>query len=408
MASLIDLRGGVRTGPPATEETWTPEVARFIARQKSKHRPGLTRARCIGDSWAAGNGASTGAKSCYQLLKAALGAQMRFSNYGFAGRPIHALHQAILGDGADAAKQSLTQVERDDIAFGVLGLNDAKGTNWNAQSTGGCGTEPNNFAQLQARAMGLAAWMCIPEANKVRMHTLTNSGPNPGVTFSGAWTHTGFNNFDNFSFTSTTAGTATFDVPRGDLLVIWTGTDSAAAGVCAVTVDGVVYDGWSSLAAYDAWAPSCYFLRLPTNKPHRVVLTLSTPGLMMVDTVACVDTSTDFGASFLYSGPCHLLDVAGPPAQGWAAGATANSAVANGVPALQGRGLANGGCDAFAGAIDRGMAQLFDMGFNVVGTHARVGFNPYTHINPADSLHPNDLGHAHLYSAFSAPLLQII
>lgn len=389
------LAGGGTMNIPAGQ------LDRFLIRHRAKLKKGSTRARATGDSWAAGNGASAGSKAFYALLKATFGADLVFSNFGYAGRPIHGYHAGALIDGTDAASVNLLQIQRDDLAFCVMGLNDVKGVNYNAATAGGCGSDPKNFTELQAKSMGHAAWMCIPEANKVRMHTANNSGPNPAVTFSGAWTHTGYNNFANFSYCATIGASASAQVVKGDLLVIWNGKANAGTGQCKVTVDGVVYEGWNTQASYDDWSPSCYFLRLPTNGTHTVTVTQASAGLCMIDAFACVDTSTDFGGAFLYSGPCHLLDAAGI---GWALGATANSATANGVGAYVDRGVNNGGCDNFAAALDEGMSQLFDWGFNIVNTRARVGFNPNTYISAADSMHPNDLGHSHLYSAKAHPL----
>lgn len=373
------------------------QLDRAAARYKAKYSRGQSRALGSGDSYIIGNGASSAAKSMYGLIKADQAQNFVFGNYGYSGRPIPAYQAAPLAADSGPASMDLLQPRPDDVFFGIWGLNDLRGVSYGA-GVGGPGSDPSLLPQMQAKAQAAATWMLCPESSRVRMHTLTNSGPNPLVTFTGTWDHAG--GFGaGFSFSSTVNATASFTTPVGDLLIIRFGADASASTVCSVTVDGVVVDNWSSGADYDNWSLSCLIVPLKTRGAHSVVLTQTNAGNMMIDSVDCVDTSTDFSATLLYSAPAYLLDGV---STGWSfAGANeANGASAQSITGASVRLYNNGGSDIFAAALEAAMDQLYELGFNVVNTRARVGFRPALYLAGGDTIHPTDIGHAHLAKPF--------
>lgn len=373
------------------------QLERAAFRFKLKFIRGITRAMGVGDSYMLGSGASAAAKAMFGLISAELGRYFAFLNFGFSGKPMSAYQYAPLVSGSGPASLNLLEPVPSDLFFGILGLNDLRGVNAGGGGTGGCGSDPANFPQMQAKAQALVTWLLAPETSRVRMHTKTNSGPNPAVTFTGTWDHAG--GFGaNFSFSSGSGDKAAFTTPPGDLLVIRFGADASSSTTCSVTVDGVVMGYFSSKALYDNWSLSSIIIPLPTNRAHEVVLTQTSSGNMMVDSVDCVDTSTDFGGTLLWSAPAYLPDGAGI---GWssAGGGAANGANAAGASGATAWLYNNGGSDRFAAALETAMNELFMLGFNVVNVHARTGFKQDTHV-AADDLHPNDFGHAHLADPF--------
>jgi hypothetical protein len=368
------------------------QIERAIERYRAKHRKGTSRACLPGDSYALGNGASVAANSYYGKLKAALAGQFAFSNYGVGGQPMVAYLRQASNDGADVSNFKSWQVLADDLFPIMMGLNDLRGSNT------ACGSNPVNLAQMSARAQAVATWLMVPEAAKVRMHTVGDAGANPAVTFAGTWNHGGFGGDPMMSYSTTAGATASFTTPKGNLLVIWTAVDVASTNQCTVTVDGVQVSAWSTAAAYDNWSLSCHIVPLTTNQAHNVVLTQVGAGNMMSSAAACVDTTQDFGATLIYSPPGYLTDAA---AAGWSdAGGALNGATAQALGTAGPYVLNNAGSDRFAVAMWDAMDQLFNLGFNVAYVPARAGFIPAQHI-AADKVHPNDLGHDHIFKAFN-------
>lgn len=372
---------------------------RAVARHRLKHRAGITRLSIVGDSWAAGNGASTGAKSWAGLTATAQAAQFAVSNYGYSGRPVtnYAWAPRISGTGP-ADIYTFTPL-MDDVFAGIWGLNDLCGVDSNAQSTGGCGPDPTNFPQWQSRVQAVATWLMIPEASRVRAHNAANSGANAAVTYAGgAWNHGGYSNNPGFSFGTNAGDTCQFTTTKGDLLVLRFGAPNTANGAMRIEVDGVTLTEVNKNGGFDAYfLMDCIIIRLDTNAQHVVRLTQVGGGNLMFHSCDCVDSSRDFGGTLLYSPPTRLT------LAGWAAGAKAND------PTTQAAGVAawlygNGGSDRFAQALHEAMSDLYDRGFNVAPIHVRAGFNPNVCTSSGDWLHPNDSGHWHIFNKFSAAL----
>jgi len=368
------------------------QIARAAARYPAKHRPGSSFLNVAGDSWANGNGASVGSRAFANRLATRYGSAFRVSNYGYSGRPISGYQQAPRVSGTNQSNAALIQTALGDVTFGIFGLNDLNGIDVNAGNTG-CGPRPENFPNLMTRVQAVASWFMVPESSRVRMHTLNNSGQNPAVTFSGTWNHGGFQNNPNFSFGSGANGEfVQLTTTPGDLLIIRHATVNGT-GTMRVTVDGVDVLDRSIQSQYESFFTiDSTILKLPAGGAHTVRLTAVGATLLMVDSVDCVDTSTDFSATLLYSPPTYLTTA------GWAA--TANSPNSSTVATATGASVwlyDNGGCDRFGAAIREAMDGLFLMGFNVAELPIRQGWNPNFMTSGGDPLHPNDQGHAHIF-----------
>lgn len=370
------------------------QLARAAARYPAKYRAGLSFLNIVGDSWAAGNGASSGAKSYAGLLATEYASKFAVSNYGYAGRPISGYQQAPRTSGTNLSNAALIQTKTDDVTFGIFGLNDLNGIDVNSGNTG-CGPIPDKFPNLITRTQAVATWFMAPESSRVRMHTLNNSGPNPAVTFSGTWNHGGFQNNPNFSYGNGTTGDfCQFVTPPGDLLVIRHATVNGGTGQMRITVDGVDYlDRGLASQFENFFVIDSTIIKLPTGGAHTVKLTSVNSALIMIDSVDCLDTTADFSATLLYSPPTHLT------VAGWAATtASPNSSSLAGATGASVWLYDNGGSDRFGAAIDAAMAGLYDFGFNVARLPIREGFNPQWATSAGDPLHPNDQGHAHNFN----------
>lgn len=128
-----------------------------------------------------------------------------------------------------------------------------------------------------------------------------------------------------------------------------------------------------------------------TKGLHTVKLTQIGTGNLMPHSVDCVDSSTDFSSTLLYSPPTWLT------VAGWAVGATANSSTGNSATGALAWMYDNGGCDRFSSVIDAAMMDLYSLGFNVVPTYVKQRWNPISFTSVGDPLHPNDAGHFHIY-----------
>lgn len=392
------------TGLANSSFGFSTDIDRAVARYRNRRVRGNRKLNIVGDSWAAGNGASAGAKAYATMLAADFAQQFSVSNYGYSGHPISSYIMASKLSGAGAAKGSLIQPDINDVTLGVFGLNDLMDIDTNAGPTG-CGSKPANAACLITRIQAVATWFMVPESARVRMHTLTNSGPNPAVTFSGTWNHGGYAGNDNFSFNSSAASGDYVELttPVGDLLIIRHATILGETNDMRVTVDGVDMMDRDLGATYDQYfCTDCTIIKLPTNAAHKVRLTRIGAGNLMVDSVDCVDTSTDFSATLLYSAIPHLTTA------GWAVGSPSNSSIAASATGASVWLYDNGGCDRFAHWVDMAMKQLFAMGFNVADVGLRAGFIPASCTSSGDPLHPNDSGHAHVYRCFREPLGRMV
>ena len=382
------------------------QLQRAAQRYKAKYRQGTSRAILTGDSYAYGSGASVLAKSYWGLLSAELASLWTFASYGSSGRPLSSYIFGALAYGTGPAKASLLQIQSDDVIWGIWGLNDVRGINnlgsYAVLPGGGPGADPVNANQLMRRVQSVATWFMVPETSRVRMHTQTNSGANPAVTFytpSTAWNHGGFQSNDNYSYCGVANCSITLTSTYGDLLIVRYGSSTGATGgKFTVTVDGTLVQTVNIQATYDSsWATDCVIIKLPTKAQHSVVLTLTVAGNLMVDSVDCVDTATDFGATLLYSTPGNLPDGTG---LGWSnAGAPAIGATANSATGATVWLYNQGALDRFAGWVDRAMSELFELGFNVVNVRHADQWD-ITNMMNADNLHPNDDGHLYVANKF--------
>lgn len=387
----------------------TSQITRAAQRYKLKYKPANSRAFAIGDSYAAGSGATTGAQAWYGVLSAELASAFGWNNYGFGGRPISAYVKAAKQAGADASNAGLIQPQIDDVYMSILGLNDLRGITDLGGTSGGCGPDPANFRQMASRAQAMATWFMIPETSRVRAKTLTNSGANPAVTYytpSTAWNHGGaLNGWANVSYSGVANSTATFTSTYGDLLVMRLCVASGASAVYSITVDGTVLYTGTSKGEFDSWALDCVILKLPTKGTHTVVLTHVSGDNVVFHSCDCVDTATDFSATFLYSTPNNLPDAAGA---GWSnAGGAANGATANSATAPTSWLYNAGGLARFRQCIEEAMSDLYELGFNVVNVRHWTNWNLNTHLN-ADNVHPNDAGHALIANKFRIHLRSLI
>ncbi len=358
MATINSLRNRPTTGPAVASPRGGHPLSVVASLYAQKHRPGLSYLNVIGDSWPTGNGASVGAKAFASLLAARYGGAFRVSNYGYSGRPISGYQQAPRISGTNQTNAALIQTARDDVTVGILGLNDLNGIDVNAGNTG-CGSNPANFPNLMTRVQAVATWFMAPESSRMRMHTLNNSGANPAVTFSGTWNHGGFQGNPNFSYNGNAANGEYVQMvtPPGDLLIIRHAT-APGSGTMRVTVDGTdVLDRNPASQFENFFAIDSTIVKLPTGGAHTVRLTAVGSTLLMIDSVDCVDTSNDFGATLLYSPPPYLTTA------GWAATTNSpNSSTVAGATGASAWLYDNGGCDRFGAAIREAMSSLYDMG----------------------------------------------
>lgn len=392
------------TSPVIVDSQASGQLDRAVARMRGKFNKGVTRVIGVGDSYMAASGASSLATSMYGLTKKDFSDQFVFSNFGNSGKTVPAYLDAAVIEGDAATNLRKLSALPDDIFFGVWGLNDVRGVNYAGGASGGPGSNPLNFPQFQAKAQAVATALLVPEAARTRAKTLDLSAPNPKVTYFGSWNH-GTTFGPSMSYSDAAGSTASFKSPKGNLLIIRFGADTASSNLNSVTVDGEVMGSWSSGTQYDSWSRSCVIIPLKTNKEHDVVLTQIGTGNLMWEDVDCVDTDKDFGGTLLYSGPAYLLDSAG---SGWSnTGGIANGATANSATGISAYLLNNGGCDRFTYALEAAMDDLFNYGFNVVNVKARSGFNPVYHTSSGDRVHPNDLGHEHLSKPFRQALSKL-
>lgn len=379
------------------------QLTRAVTRYKPKYQRGVSRLIGLGDSYMTGSGASTTPQSFYGLLSTELASNYQAVNYGWGNHVITAFAKAPLFSGSGPATTELWQSQIDDVVFGIFGLNDIRGISDLAATTGGCGVDPANLRAMICRMQALATWFMVPETARVRAHTQNNSGANPAVTFAGSWTHTGsLGGYANVSYTTAINSTATFTSPSGDLLVLRTLAASGATATWSVTVDGVLLYNGSSKGEFDTnWVIESHIIKLPSKGAHTVVVKHLTGDNLVFHSCDCVDTSTDFSSTFVYSTPGNIPDGAG---LGWsntggiANGATANSATGSAIWLYNA-----GGLERFRAAIDTAMSSLFELGFNVVNVRHYVDWNINVHVN-ADNIHPNDAGHLLIASSFRHPL----
>lgn len=375
------------------------QLQRAAQRYKAKHVVGSSRANGVGDSYMVGSGLTAGGTSFFNLLAADLGDKFAFSNYGFGSRPMSAYVKANKNTGSGPASTSVLTPLIDDVTFGVIGFNDVRGVNDLSTITPpGCGTDPENMPNMMTRAQAMATWFMVPESSRVRAKLLDNTTPNPAVTYTGTWNHGGYNGYQNVSFSSAANSTASFTTTPGDLVIIrFLSAYGLPAGLAnvSVTIDGVEMFNGSFKSTFDTWAIDCMMFKCASDGPHTVVLKqIAALGNVMFHSADCVDTSTDFSGTFIYSTPGNIGDGAGV---GWSlAGAPLNGANAQGATGAAVRSYNGGGLSVFRAAIDEAMWELFELGFNVVNvrvwTEWRIDGHVYT-----DGVHPNNAGHSLIY-----------
>lgn len=375
-------------------------------RMSASYVAGQTRFLVVGDSFAAGVGAtSASTTSFYALLAARYSGRLVPANYGNSGSPLHAYTRGTLQIGSGASSASAVQIASGDITACIIGLNDLRGGDLGG-APGGAGPNPSNYAELRARVIGMATQFLIPESNKTRLTNAAQSAVNSALTFSGSWTVGWLGNAaqvyalaNNASVSGTTAA--------GNVLVIRYGINSSAdaALTFSVTVDGVDLGSYAARAAYDAnWTRSAIVVPLPTRGTHTFTITKTGGDTLMLESVDCVDTKAMPATVFAYATPLYLNDSNGV---GWNVAPSANSATAASVTGATAWLYGNGAADRFGAAVDDAMNHLAALGFGVVRALPQAGWNPNTML-AADTLHPNDRGHAHIARAFAAILDQIV
>jgi len=375
------------------------QILRAAQRYQLKYAGPSSRANGIGDSYMVGSGVTAGGNSFYNLLAADLGDKFSFSNYGFGARPISSYVKANKNSGNGPASTSVLTPQRDDVTFGVIGFNDVRGVNDLSTITPpGCGTDPENMPNMITRAQAMATWFMVPESCRVRPKLIDNVTPNPAVTFTGGWNHSGYNGFQNVSYSNAANSTASFTTTPGDLIIVrFLSAYGLPAGLnnVSVTIDGVEVFNGSFKSTFDTWAIDCMLFKCSSNGTHTVTLKqVAATGNVMFHSVDCVDTSTDFSGTFIYSTPGNIGDGAGV---GWSlAGAPLNGANAQGATGAAVRSYNGGGLALFRAAIDEAMWELYELGFNVVNVRVWPEWRIDGHVH-TDGVHPNNAGHALIY-----------
>jgi hypothetical protein len=402
----VDLDGALRPAAPFAAMPYTAtQLSRAAARFKLKRT--APAVYFSGDSYANGNGA-TGGNGFAQQLATEIGAMAAVGNYAYSGRSIPDYTFAPKVSGTGPADASQVLIARDSITCVPIGLNDIRGIGTSTNANG-CGPNPDRFAALRSKVQGMAVHWLTPEAAKVRMTNVAHTVVNPALTLGAAYT-VGFGGRPDHIYMATDAGTISFTTPVGDLLVLRPSRDAAGISTWTPTVDGVVYPSFTTRTAYDNWTEDCVLIKLPTVAAHTVVLT---PGTVagtesaMMGTCACVDTTTDFSASLIYTTPPYLNDGSLGNA-GWnIAGANANSATAASAVGSAAWAYGNGAVDRFSAAIDDAMHELWQLGFNVIKAPLLSGWEKSTML-AADFVHPNDLGHGHYKRVYRQPLFSLL
>lgn len=402
VVDTIEMRQPTQLPPVPFSQEKSSQIQRAASRYALKFRPGISRADGIGDSYMVGSGVTAGGSSFYNLLRTDLGDKFSFSNYGFGARPISAYVKANKNSGNGPASTSVLTPLIDDVTFGVIGFNDVRGVNDLSTITPpGCGTDPENMPNMITRTQAMATWFMVPETSRVRPKLLDNVTPNPAVTFTGGWNHSGHNGYQGVSYSNAINATASFTTTPGDLIILrYVSANGLPAGLgnVSVTIDGVEVFNGSFKSTFDIWAIDCMMFRCQTAGAHKVVLKqLSATGNVMFHSCDCVDTSTDFSGTFLYSTPGNIGDGAGV---GWSlAGAPLNGANAAGATGASVRLYNGGGLALFREAIDEAMWALFELGFNVVNVRVWPEWRIDCHVH-TDGVHPNNAGHSLIYQKF--------
>ena len=390
VAGTVAAAAGVRVSPGPTIPANTAAT-----RYSKKYRPGVSKLLIVGDSYAAGSGASVAANAFAEILKARYAGKLVMDNYGISGRPLSSYGLApCLTTGATPAGR--VQIDPGDVVCGVLGLNDLRGVDVSG-GTAGCGPGPDNFPYLQTKVLAFVAQWLVPESAKIRLRNQAQTALNPGMTFSVAFTES-LNGNASAAYTNSAGAYFQCTTPKGDLIIISFLKDSTASGNWTITIDGTAYPVVSSIAKYDTWSQTAIAIRVPTTSTHVVRVTNTSGVVLAAEWVSCVDTSTDFGATLVYSAPTYLNDGVNI---GWGqTGFTVNSPTANALTGSAAYALGNGGCDRFGESIIRAMNYCSGLGFNIVLSHARVGFEAASMIG-VDTIHPNDAGHFQFAKSFA-------
>lgn len=381
----------------------TRSMLRF--QQKAPVRPQLN---ILGDSYCAGNGA-TSSNGWAQQIATELAAVATVSNYGFAGRPMCMYTTAPRISGTGASTSSQIQILPTSVTLSIMGLNDLRGAGADGGGPGGAGPDPNTLAEVRNKAQAVAAYACIPEANKVRMRNLAESALNPNVTFTGSYTQGyGPNGMTQVIFTATQGATISFTSPVGDLLVVSLPRFVNASATCgwSITIDGISYPFLFTKGLYESYSESLAIIKLPNVAAHSVVLTAVTDSgtqSVMAQWIGCVDSTQDFGGTFIYSTPVDLGD--GAATFGWNAPSyDRNSATANSATGSAAYNYGNGALKRMASAIDDAMQELSEFNFNIIKVDCNQGWVYTAMISEAAGVHPNDAGHAHILDKFRFPL----
>lgn len=392
--------GSLPEGATVLIENYSAQLTYSVAGKRESVVPNV--GYFVGDSYTGGAGA-TGGNGFAQILAAELAGVASWGNYGWPGYPLSKYSSAPKGAGSGPANAGQIQITKQTVTVSQIGLNDLRGVSQDSVATTGCGPNPDNYWTLRSKVQAMATHFLVPESAKVRMQTVDQTALNPALTFTGSWTR-GLNGNSNFVYTTDVNVTVSGTTAPGNILIIRMGRGSAeAATYFDLTVDGVAYPATYFKAAYDGWAQDCAIFRLPSNGAHKFTITSRLPGggACVLESVDCVDASSDFSAAFVYGVPLYLADGSNI---GWGlTGITANSASANGATGGAAWAYGNGASDRFEAAIDSAMNELSAMGFRIYKAAVKAGWSQ-TNMLSADTIHPNDAGHAHLATKFRSVL----
>ena len=384
-------------------------IERAAARYKAKYQAGVSQLIATGDSYGI---EESGGNGYTDLMAAAFASDFRCSNFAEGSSTTARYTKNTRHNGSNTALTAhRLRVERDWLIYGMVGFNDLRGGPYTIGGTlnAGCGPSGEAMRSYRKRLMYMVSHFCIPDANKVRALEFDGSGAyalNPAVTYTGTWT-VGNAGIGADQVASTTTGTSAAEMttPAGDLVVVaYLNRLGAASPGVTIEIDGVDYGEMSNAATYDAaFAPTCAIYQVPYAESHTVKL--SRNGVSMSwEWVACVDTSTDFGATMIWAPPSQLLDAA---STGWSSGNTLNGIAANSItgPSADLRG--EGGRLRFESVQHETMRELYELGFNVVPVDINVGFDPNTMMD-ADTVHRNADGHKAMFRPFEWAVRRLI
>lgn len=235
--------------------------------------------------------------------------------------------------------------------------------------------------------MALAAWLAIPDANK----TYGRNG-----TKVGTWANSGGNLSTTGGFSSTSGATNTFTVYGTTVYVCMAMIDPSvysATGAYTVTIDGVVYSGYTTLPGGSASILSVLgetvcpvLLRFPglSEGAHTVVVTASSTDPVVVAWVAANQGNRTKDGPNVWVGNTPRMNATG----------------------YSGFGGSDADVAAWNQMIRSNIDTLAGDGLNVALVDLASQMNTTTDLY-IDGLHPDDDGHAVIAAAFEEAINQI-